>query len=233
MALSPELVARVHRHVNDTGPSPGFTSLGEADYDHLVNTLLARRDRSDDIWLFVYGSLIWKPACAIDGEMPALLRGWHRKFCLRLERYRGTREQPGLMMSLDHGGACRGVAQRLPSAHKHERLHQLVRRELSTKPFSHSPRWIRIESERGPIEAIVFAINRRGPNYSGHHSLEETALILSRACGHWGSGAEYLMHTVQHLEERGIHDRYLWALQERVAALITDRNRMPGGQTSA
>ena len=67
------------------------------------------------------------------------------------------------------------------------------------------------------MRALAFAINRKGPTYCGPHTLEETADILSRACGHWGTGAEYLMHTVAHLEDLGIHDRYLWRLQELVA----------------
>ena len=220
MALSPELVARAHRPVIDTGPLPGFTPLADEDYNRIVADLLDGWNRRDDVWLFVYGSLIWKPACAIDDQMPALLRAWHRKFCMRLLRYRGTSDRPGLMMSLDHGGACKGMAQLLGGAHAEERLQQLVRRELSVRPYTHRPLWVEIESDRGRKKAIAFAIDRKGPNYIGHHSIDETAAVLAGACGHWGSGAEYLMNTVQHLEALGIHDRYLWRLQERVAAII-------------
>ena len=220
MSLTAELVALVHRQVADPGTPPGFEALTDQDHDDRQAALLASHSKGEDLWLFAYGSLIWKPACEVDRQHRALLRGWHRKFCLRLVRYRGTADCPGLMMALDIGGACRGVAQRIAARHVEERLGQLLRRETSVKPASNVPRWVTIETEKGKQRAIAFAINRTGPTYSGPHTLEETADILARACGHWGSGAEYLMHTVAHLEDLGIHDRYLWRLQELVAERI-------------
>jgi glutathione-specific gamma-glutamylcyclotransferase len=220
MSLTADLVALVHRHVADSGPPPGFESLTDEDHDERRAALLASHPRGDDLWLFAYGSLIWKPACEVDGQCHALLRGWHRKFCLRLVRYRGSADCPGLMMALDIGGSCRGVVQRIPARHVAERLDQLLRRETSVKPASNVPRWVIVETDAGPQRALAFAINRKAPTYSGPHTVEETAEILAKACGHWGSGAEYLMHTVAHLEDLGIHDRYLWQLQEMVAERI-------------
>ena len=124
------------------------------------------------------------------------------------------------MMALDIGGSCRGVAQRIPAEHVEERLDQLLRRETSVKPASNLPRWVTVETDAGRKRALAFAINRKGPTYCGPHTLEETADILAKACGHWGTGAEYLMHTVAHLEDLGIHDRYLWQLQKMVAQRI-------------
>jgi cation transport protein ChaC len=220
MSLTADLIALVHRHVPDPGAPRGFEPLTDKDYDEHRTALLASHSKGEDLWLFAYGSLIWKPACEVDGQRHALLRGWHRKFCLRLLRFRGSPDCPGLMMALDRGGSCRGVAQRIPARHVEESLDRLLRRETSVKPVSNMPRWISIATDAGKQRAIAFAINRKGPTYSGPQSLEETADILARACGHWGSGAEYLMHTVAHLEELGIHDRYLWKLQELVAQRI-------------
>lgn len=220
MSLTADLVALVHRNVVDPGPPPGFVPLTDQDHDERRDALLASHRNGDDLWLFAYGSLIWRPACEVDGQRHALLRGWHRKFCLRLLRYRGSLECPGLMMALDVGGSCRGVAQRIPAKHVEERLGQLLRRETSVKPASNMPRWVTVETDEGKQRALAFAINRKASTYAGLHSLEATAYILARACGHWGSGAEYLMHTVAHLEELGIHDRYLWQLQELVAQRI-------------
>jgi cation transport protein ChaC len=219
-ALTPDLVARVHRDIEDSGPLPGFVELTDADYDAIAADLLARAARPDDLLVFACGSLIWKPACAIDGQQPALLRGWHRKFCLRLRRWRGTADRHGLMMALDRGGACRGVVQRLRGADVGARIGELLRREMSTKPSTQMPRWVTVESDGARVPALAFCINRNGPSYCGDLALDEVAEILSHACGHWGSGAEYLMNTVDHLERLGIHDRYLWQLQERVAAHI-------------
>jgi cation transport protein ChaC len=220
MSLTADLVALVHRNVADPGPPPGFLALTEQDHDERCEALLASHPRGEDLWLFAYGSLIWKPACEVDGQHHALLRGWHRKFCLHLVRYRGSPDCPGLMMALDHGGSCRGVIQRIPGKHVRERLGQLLRRETSVKPASNMPLWVTVEADGRKRRAIAFTINRKGSNYAGPRTLEETADILAKACGHWGTGAEYLMHTVAHLEELGIHDRYLWRLQEMVAQRI-------------
>jgi glutathione-specific gamma-glutamylcyclotransferase len=220
MSLTADLVALVHRQVPDPGTPRGFQPLTDEDYDRRRADLLASHSKGEDLWLFAYGSLIWKPACEVDGQRRALLRGWHRKFCLRLMRFRGSPDCPGLMMALDRGGSCRGVAQRIPAMHVEERLDRLLRRETSVKPVSNVPRWVSIETDTGKQRAIAFAIDRKGATYSGPHTLEETADILAKACGHWGSGAEYLMHTVAHLEDLGIHDRYLWKLQELVAQRI-------------
>jgi cation transport protein ChaC len=99
-------------------------------------------------------------------------------------------------------------------------LGKLVRREMSAKPPTNVPRWIRIETDDGPVRAIAFVLDRKGRVYAGKVSPEETASLLAKACGHWGSCAEYLHNTVMHLEERGIHDRNLWRLQALVAERI-------------
>src|SRR5215510_5281125 len=96
MSLTADLVALVHRHVSDLGTPPGFQPLTDEDYEQHRASLLAAHPKGQDLWLFAYGSLIWKPACEVDGQRHALLRGWHRKFCLRLVRYRGTSDCPGL-----------------------------------------------------------------------------------------------------------------------------------------
>jgi cation transport protein ChaC len=221
MALTPELVARIHREVPDPGVAVMKSEpMGDADYSAWVDKLMASRPDGEDVWIFAYGSLIWKPACEVDGQRPAHLYGWHRKFCMRLVRYRGTPDCPGLMMALDRGGACRGVIQRLRGAHARERLDRILRREMTIKPPTHRPRWVTVESEGERQPAIAFAADPKGRYYAGNHTIEETAAILARACGHWGSGAEYLMHTVAHLENLGIHDRYLWRLQALVAEKI-------------
>ncbi|MFZ5790432.1 MAG: gamma-glutamylcyclotransferase [Pseudomonadota bacterium] len=221
MALTPDLVARIHREAPDPGIAVMKSEpMADADYAAWVDKLMTARPMGEDVWIFAYGSLIWKPACAVDGQRLAHLYGWHRKFCMHLVRYRGTPDCPGLMMALDRGGACRGVIQRLPGVHARERLDQLLRREMSIKPPTHRPRWVTVESEGERRPAIAFTVDPKGRYYAGHHTIEETATILARACGHWGSGAEYLMHTVAHLEDLGIHDRYLWKLQALVAEKI-------------
>jgi len=222
MTLTPELVARVHRAVADIGYIPGAEPMTDADYAEWLDRLLEPVAAGGDIWVFACGSLIWKPAFPIEEQHPALLRGWHRSFCIHLVRYRGTEECPGLMMGLDRGGSCQGVVQRVPYEHARSRLDQLLRREMSVKPATNRPRWVTVECGGARLSAIAIAAHRDGFAYAGRRSLEDTAAILARACGHWGSGAEYLMHTVAHLEALGIHDPYLWKLQAMVAERISE-----------
>jgi cation transport protein ChaC len=170
--------------------------------------------------LFAYGSLIWKPDMEFVGEQIGDASGWHRSFCFRMPRFRGTSERPGLMMALDRGGRCRGVLFQLPDAHLEKQLDRLFRREFTAKPANSMPRWIKVAAASGPVPALAFVMNRASPFYTGRLSLDAVADVLANACGHWGSGAEYLLNTVQHLEARGIHDANLWRLQKLVAEKI-------------
>jgi cation transport protein ChaC len=221
--LTPDLVALVHRAIDDPGPDPNLHYHTEADYDAVVRDLLKTHRIGEDLWLFAYGSLIWRPEVEHSEERIGTARGWHRAFRLRITRWRATKDQPGLMMVLDRGGQCKGVLLRLPAATLRDNLGRVVRREMSVKPSSNRPRWIKVDSDLGPVRAIAFVIDRNGRTYAGKLSSAETAEILARACGHWGSCAEYLHNTVVHLSQRGIHDRNLWRLQKLVAERIAAR----------
>jgi cation transport protein ChaC len=231
MVLTPDLVARVHRVVEDSGPLPGFAYHTEDDYDAAVQEILASHSPAEDVWLFAYGSLIWKPEIEHVEERIGTARGWHRSFCLRLVRWRGTKEQPGLMIALDRGGQCKGMTYRLAGQNVEAQLGKLFRREMSVKPSTNTPRWVPVETDRGPVRAIAFVANRSGSAYAGRLTPEETADVLCKACGHWGTCAEYLYNTVLYLEERGIHDRNLWRLQHLVAERIASMNVVTSSAT--
>lgn len=222
MALTSELVARVHRPLEDPGPMQGLVYHSEEDYDDAVRDMLASHPRGEDLWLFAYGSLIWKPEFEHVEERLGTARGWHRSFCLRISRWRATKEQPGLMMALDRGGQCRGMLYRLPGASAESHLGTLFRREIKAKPPSNMPRWLTVQTEQAPVRALAFVMNRNGGAYAGKLPPEQVADVLSAACGHLGSCAEYLYNTVSHLEQRGIHDRNLWRLQRLVAERISN-----------
>jgi cation transport protein ChaC len=225
MTLTPDLVARVHRVLEDPGPDPTWVYHVDEDYDAVVQNLLASHPGGPDTWLFAYGSLIWKPEIEHVETRKGTARGWHRSFCFRIMRFRGTKEQPGLMMSLDRGGQCQGVLLRLAPQNLEAQLGKLVRREMTVKPPNNLPRWINVQTEHGPFPALAFVMNRHSRFYVGRLSSEEVADVLAQACGHWGSGAEYLCNTVAHLEQHGIHDRGLWKLQQLVARKIAEEGR--------
>ena len=155
MDLTPELTARIARVVADPGPSPGAVYMDESDYAAAIGTLLAQAPQGD-LWLFAYGSLLWKPACATAESRPALVRGWHRAFCFRVARFRGTPDRPGLMMALDRGGQCRGMIQRIARADSEASLDALLRREVMIKPSINVPRWLVVETRDGPVRSLGF-----------------------------------------------------------------------------
>jgi len=219
--LTPSHIARVHRAIADAGPAMGVQQQTDADYAEWVDRILRGHPAPDrPIQLFAYGSLIWKPEFEHRAERPAVAKGWHRAFCLRMHRFRGTVDQPGLMMALDRGGQCRGVIYELPPEDPAAQLDRLFRREFTVKPINSMPRWLTVMTADGPLKALGFVMNRASPYYTGRLPAEEIARTLARACGHWGTGAEYLLNTVTQLDARGIRDAGLWRLQALVAQEI-------------
>ena len=219
MRLSQAHVAKLAREIADPGLHllPGFVAATDADYDRVVEEIIAGAP-ADGFWVFAYGSLIWNPAFAFTEQRTATVRGWRRRFCLGWDyRFRGNREQPGLMLALDRGGQCNGVVFRLPDDEIKPNLDQLIRREMSMVPSAFPARWIDVSTPQGPLRALTFAMNRQSGRYVGALDDEATADVLATACGFRGSMAEYLFATVSHLETLGIHDRHLWRLQDMVA----------------
>lgn len=222
MRLTPELVARVPPHSGETGMLAGRTDRPtDADYAHVAATLLAGRPASGEVWIFAYGSLIWNPEFDFDQERLGTVTGWHRSFCLGWVRiYRGTPERPGIMLAMDRGGSCKGVVFRLPPGAVTENLIKLLRREMPIKraTFPGNPaRWVSVQTHEGPLRALAFPISRQSDAYLPGLTTDLVVKALATAAGERGSMAEYLHSTVTHLEQRGIHDRYLWKMQELVA----------------
>lgn len=218
MALTEELVARTLRAVEDAGPTPGMVHMTDGDYARFRDEILASAS-AGPLKLFAYGSLLWKPAGEVRGGERAVARGWHRSFCFTVQRFRGTLEQPGLMMALDRGGQCQGMMFEIaePVA---EHLEALLRREMTILPAVNVPRWLQVSTDSGASQALGFVVNPASPRYAGKLDKQVVAATLARAVGHWGSGAQYLFETIRHLDACGIRDRNLWQLQDLVAREI-------------
>ena len=227
MRLTPELVALVPPHDGVSGFASSVANRPtEADYAEIAALALRGRPTSGDVWVFAYGSLIWNPEFAFVEERLGIVRGWHRSFCLGWIRiYRGTPDRPGIMLAIDRGGACSGIAFRLPPDAVEANLLPLLRREIPYLPEEQElpARWLSVETSGGTIRAISFPISRSSPAYLAGLTEDQVVEALATAAGERGSMAEYLHSTVTHLEQRGIHDRYLWRMQalvaERIAAL--------------
>ncbi len=224
MQLTAELVALVERKEPDPGPEVGTTEHTAGDFAAMADAVLAEHD-PEHLWVFAYGSLIWNPEFEPVQQCRAVAAGWHRSFCLKLTRWRGTRELPALMLALDHGGTCVGIAYRLPPENKHGQIARLLEREIDANPPTNVPRWITVSTAEGRLKALAFVALRSGKAYAGKRPLAEVASVLSRAAGHWGSAAQYAFNTITKLEEHGIRDRNLWQIQKLMAAEIHCRKR--------
>ena len=222
MRLTPRHVALVVAEDEGGDEIPvGYTESTDADYRQTITELYGEDPEGEERWFFAYGSLIWKPACDFVEIRTGLLRGWHRRFCLGWNtRFRGSETNPGLMLALDRGGACKGVAYRLPPGQVVPNLIKLFEREMRYKPSAFPPRIIPVTTADGVIRALTFCIDRNSGRYVS--GLDDAAIadVLATAVGSRGSMAEYLHATVDHLERLGIHDRHLWSLQELVAERI-------------
>ena len=234
--LTAALVARVPQGVGATPEQAGLTLATEADHHAVLQGILATHPPDTPFFVFAYGSLIWNPGIPVAEAIPARLHGWRRSFCLGwMTLFRGCPERPGLMLALDHGGACSGLVLQLECAGLEASLLTLIRREL---PFQRGaggaaipPRWVPVRSAQGPLRALAFPINRKSAAYVG--GLSEAAVVASLAssAGEAGSMADYLRSTVAHLEDHGIRDRYLWRMQQLVAARIAETWPEVAGQT--
>ena len=227
LALTPELVAKTLRQVEDAGPPPGLVPMTDEDYAAVVSDIMSGAPDSP-LSLFAYGSLLWKPACEVTDGRRAIVHGWHRSFCFRTPRFRGTPERPGLMMALDRGGQCQGMIFKIAEPIR-QSLDRLIRREMTVKPAANLPRWLPARTDEGPVKVIGFVVNRQVERYAGRLPLEDVAEVLSTAVGSWGSCAQYLYETVVQLERHGIHDANLWRLQRLVADRISGREASMDG----
>jgi cation transport protein ChaC len=182
-----------------------------------LTAMIKARPKGAGWWVFAYGSLLWNPLFPFAEARPAILRGLHRRFCLRSLASRGTPDLPGLVLGLDRGGACTGVAYRLPAPVAMDELHLLWRREMVVGAYR--PRWVRVRSGEREIHALTFAVRHAHPQYAGRLSLEEEARVIAGAKGAFGSSLDYLERTRVALVTHGIIDPYLEGIAARVAVL--------------
>ena len=185
--------------------------------------VLQRLAENEPLWIFAFGSILWKRRFPVAEERPARVRGWHRKFCLGPDtRYRGNPQAPGVMLSLDRGGQCAGKVLRMADAGREAALVHLLENEPPLPPA-----WVTAQTPQGPVRAIAFVVAKEFVGYCGGLCEAEVADRLASAVGMWGSMAEYLMNTVRHLEEIGIKDSYLARMERMVAERMA---LLPGGR---
>jgi len=162
---------------------------------------------ADDLWVFGYGSLLWRPELDFVERRPARLHGWHRALRMWSHVNRGTPDCPGLVFGLLSGGSCRGMVFRLPRAAGAQGLAQLWQREMVTGVYD--PRWLPCDTPGGKVRALAFTLSRRSPHHTGPLPDEEYRRIFSTAHGRFGSTHDYARDTYEELRRLGIEDRAL------------------------
>jgi len=205
----------LHASVRDVlGPKMRF--MTEAERAAQVAAILARAPRPGRVWVFAFGSLIWNPAFHFVECRTARIHGFHRQFCLWARAGRGSPERPGLMLSLESGGSCTGVAYRLARREAATELDVIWRREMFTSAYR--PVWTIARTPKGPVPAIAFSTNRTHERYVPGLDAGTVARYLATGAGPMGRCCDYLFDTVEHLRQLGIRDRRLEALEAKVRA---------------
>ena len=177
-------------------------------------------DGAGDLWLFGYGSLIWNPAFHFTERRKGRIHGWHRRFCLWTPLGRGSPEQPGLVLGLERGGACTGMAFRLHCDQVACELDIIWRREMLSGAYR--PRWVRVATAEGPVDAITFTIDPGNPRYAGRLGEDEIVRVVATAVGRLGPCTDYLFKTAEALAGLGLEDRTLKRLKRRVEARLAE-----------
>jgi cation transport protein ChaC len=170
-----------------------------------------------DLWVFGYGSLMWRAGFEFIERRQARLNGGHRSLCVYSHIHRGTPEKPGLVLGLDRGGSCRGVAFRVSADKARETLSYLQERELVTKVYKEAERPVELlEGNTERVRALCFLVDRSHPQYAGKLSLEAQLHHVRHGHGRSGANPEYVLETVSHMRELGICDPSLEWLAERL-----------------
>lgn len=186
-------------------------------------TTLPEAERLRPLWVFGYGSLIWNPEFPVAERRIATATGYRRAFCMLSIHHRGTEEDPGLVLALDHDGdaahpPCTGVAFRVAPGAEAETLQALRDRELISSAYREELAELTLDCGT-PLTALAYVIDRDHRQYVGDMSLEEQAQIIARAVGGRGPNTEYLYNTADHLKELGISDADMVWLAARVRDL--------------
>ncbi len=169
----------------------------------------------DDFWVFGYGSLMWNPGFAFEDKMMARTFGYRRSLCVRSWVHRGTQERPGLVLGLDRGGSCRGMAFKVAARDKDAVVEYLRERELVTQVYKERVMPVVLADGRR-VPALAYIIDRAHTQYAGTLSVEEAAATVAVSHGKSGANTDYVINTVAHLKEMGIRDPWL----EDVAAMV-------------
>jgi cation transport protein ChaC len=175
-----------------------------------------------DLWVFAYGSLMWRPGFPFEDVVHARLVGWSRAFCIYSRYHRGSSRRPGLVLGLDRGGMCEGMAFRVSAAATPETYAYLREREQIISVYREALVPVTLLKAGHPeVAALTFLVERAHPSYAGRLPIREQACLIRGAAGLSGGNIDYLANTISHLRELGIRERGLERLMSLVGVHVT------------
>ena len=202
-------------------PERKISRLSEKERGRLLSDILAEAVDPNDIWIFGFGSLMWKPGFQPSKKKPVLLRGFQRKFHIWSTSGRGTKKRPGLGLCLEpvKKGVCKGIAYRISPDTKDKDLHYLWEREMTSGVYL--PRWVAVECDNGSyLSALTWVVNKNHVRYAGPRSVKEMASIIAGSKGKYGTCRDYLENTIQEMAKLDQYDPTL----DKVLAVIENEN---------
>jgi glutathione-specific gamma-glutamylcyclotransferase len=169
-----------------------------------------------DLWVFGYGSLMWRPGFDYLERYLAQLHGYHRSLCIFSHVHRGTPDAPGLVLGLDRGGRCRGVAFRVGSEKADTTIAYLREREQATSVYLERRVRVRLDDDR-EVEALTYVADRNHAQYAGRLPTEELLRLVHQGVGISGANPDYVRATHQHLMDIGVSDPTLARIATRLS----------------
>ncbi len=170
-----------------------------------------------ELWIFAYGSLMWRPGFSYEEVVHAKLVGWQRRFCIYSRYHRGSPRRPGIVLGLDRGGVCEGLAFRVSQDRAAETLQYLREREQVISVYREALVPITLmRGDRPEVLALAYLVERAHPSYAGQLSLASQAQLIRGARGRSGDNIAYFLSTLAHLDELDIREREL----ERLVAFV-------------
>ena len=175
--------------------------------DHMLAQALQQWGGEEDLWVFGYGSLIWRPDFDFAERRAAHVHGWHRALKMWSTINRGTPQVPGLVFGMLSGGSCQGMVFRIPRNAGDEVMRKLWQREMPNAVYD--PKWLACKTPQGTVKALAFTLSRQSPHHTGELAPDEYRRIFSEAQGIYGTTFDYVRATFDELQRLGIDDKAL------------------------
>ena len=198
-------------------PAANAIPLSPTELIATLRTALDPWKAGTPFWIFAYGSLMWNPSFAWDARHVATVRGYHRSFRIWSRVNRGTPENPGLVLTLECGGSCRGLVYRIPADRVQEEMQRIWKREMTFG--SYRPKWLNCTVGDESLRALVFTVNRQCSGYAGRIPEQVMVEAIASARGRYGPAHDYLFKTVETLHAHGIRDERV----DHLAGLVRAR----------